>query len=77
MNIWPLIDLAALAIVMCWLMKHIVIRGFGIDRRHDRTMRSYLRRPRNRWSRGDSELLSDLGIDPHRVADDAVRRGAS
>jgi hypothetical protein len=69
--------ITAYVIVLWTVAKPLARWGFGIDRRHDRTMRSYLRRPRNRWSRGDSELLSDLGIDPHRVADDAVRRGAS
>lgn len=59
------------------LVKRVVRWGLGIGRRHDRTMRSYLIHPRTRWSKEDSELLSDLGIDPHRVADDAVRRGAS
>jgi hypothetical protein len=38
---------------------------------------AWRRRPRQRWSRRDSKVLSKAGIDPHRVADDAVRRGAS
>lgn len=70
-------NVAVVAVAYVIVVWAFVKRIWAFVKRVVERWQAWRRRPRNRWSRRDSKLLSEAGIDPRRVADDAVRRGAS